>query len=295
LFDFDLFAFSRRINRPLILDGALGSLLQQKNLVRHPYLWMSYANITHPIIVSRVHKSYINAGADIITTNTFRTNPIAVKNSSLKIKNQTLVKKSVEIAKKSAYGYPVLVAGSNAPAEDCYQIERKISFKELQENHELHIQYLVESGVDFILNETQSHLDEIKIICKFCSRNKIPFIISLFFNMELKLLSGENISEIIKFIKDHNSLAISFNCIQPSNFKRLTKKINFDFNWGFYLNCLSGNYFDKNILSGISPADFSKLVKPTLKLKPSFIGSCCGSTPNHIRKIKEMLDENNNY
>ena len=65
------FSIARRMKRPLILDGAMGSLLQQHGVPRDEHLWMSLANITHPDAVTELHKQYIKAGADIIKTNTF--------------------------------------------------------------------------------------------------------------------------------------------------------------------------------------------------------------------------------
>src|ERR1017187_7612228 len=75
---FNPFSIARRMKRPLILDGAMGSLLQQHGVPRDESLWMSLANITHPEIVTELHRQYIEAGSDIITTNTFRTNPVAI-------------------------------------------------------------------------------------------------------------------------------------------------------------------------------------------------------------------------
>src|SRR3989339_831373 len=90
-----LFLFAKRSNRPLLLDGAMGSLLQQRDIKSHPHLWMSLANITQPDEVVKIHKAYVKAGADIITTNTFRTNPTSVSKSDVKIKSSQFVKKSV--------------------------------------------------------------------------------------------------------------------------------------------------------------------------------------------------------
>jgi len=90
----NLFSLAKRINRPLILDGAMGSMLQSLNVKSKGSLWMSYANIEDPEKVYSIHKKYIDAGADIITTNTFRTNPAALKDFT-KIKQNTLVKECV--------------------------------------------------------------------------------------------------------------------------------------------------------------------------------------------------------
>ena len=176
----NLFSLAKRINRPLILDGAMGSMLQEIKVKSKGSLWMSYANIENPDKVYSIHKKYIEAGADIITTNTFRTNPNALKEFP-KLKSEKLVKAGVDLAKKAKGKLPVLIAGSNAPAEDCYHEKRTISKKELSYNHKKHIDLLMSAGCDFILNETQSHLDEIKIIAQYCNQRKVPYVLSFFF------------------------------------------------------------------------------------------------------------------
>ncbi len=257
------FSLSKRINRPLILDGAMGSLLQQRGLKSKVSMWMSQANIENPEMVFQIHQDYINAGADIITTNTFRTNPAAAE--SFKIDNKSIVRKSVEIAKEAIGGLPVFIAGSNAPAEDCYQVLRTLTHKELEYNHHKHISLLYENGVDFILNETQSHFDEIKIICKYCHKNDIPFIISIFLENIGKLLSNNKITDVIKYISNYEPVAIGFNCILPKLFSKILQQITIDFNWGMYLNLGSGSYTDKRIENFVSPIEYKKISKKNLK------------------------------
>ena len=86
----DIIQFQNQICRPLILDGAMGSILQQRNIPMHKVLWSSYANIIAPDKVTELHQEYITAGADIITTNTFRTNPLAYNQAELKISKSVL-------------------------------------------------------------------------------------------------------------------------------------------------------------------------------------------------------------
>ena len=286
-----LFSFAKRIHRPLLLDGAMGSLLQQSGIPTHPQFWMSMANLTHPEDVLHAHKAYIKAGADIITTNTFRTNPVSLKNSSTNITCRDFVRKSVGLAKSAAGDNHILIAGSNPPAEDCYQAKRTIGKKEMQTNHAVHIEYLMSSGCDFILNETQSHLDEILFISNFCRKNSIPFIMSLFFTDELKLLSGEDLFEVINKVEEFNPLAIGLNCIFPKTFQKVFRQVNKDKFWGFYLNCGSKAFKNENITCGISATNYAKNAKKYLKKNPVFIGSCCGSSPAHTKQLKKLLNE----
>ena len=192
----DLSSVASSLNRPLVLDGAIGTLLIERNYISDKLLWTSLLNMTSPVVVQSIHKEYIEAGADIITTNTFRTNPTAVKKSNLLFSLEEFVRKSVKIA-VDLKNENLVIAGCNAPAEDCYQIERNISKYELEYNHKKHIELLSENGCDIILNETISHWDEIEIICKYCAGSSLPYIISLYFTDELKLLSGEPVSEAI--------------------------------------------------------------------------------------------------
>ncbi|MFO7445252.1 MAG: homocysteine S-methyltransferase family protein [Ignavibacteriaceae bacterium] len=286
--DINIFSITRRTGRPLILDGAMGSLLQEKQKSKEA-LWMSYLNIENPGAVLKVHKDYIKAGADIITTNTFRTNPAAVKRNN-EYSSRFIVKKALDIAVTAVKNTPVLIAGSNPPAEDCYQTERTLTFNKLFLNHSRHIKYLLKKGSHFILNETQSHFDEIRIICRFCSHNKIPFVISLYFDADLKILSGEKLGDVIKYILKYNPLAIGFNCIKPETFLKFFNRNKFDYNWGIYFNCGKGEVSGENLACGVSPEEYADYAKQFLLKSPSFIGACCGSSPQHINELKRVLD-----
>jgi len=285
------FSDTKEKGKPLILDGAMGSMLQQKGFTAHPDFWMSKLNLTNANIIFNVHKSYINAGADIITTNTFRTNPAAFKGAGYPYDSK-YVREAVKIAKDASKNSRVIIAGSNPPAEDCYQKQRKINNKLLEINHTNHIDLLIDNGVDFILNETLSHFDEIKIICDHCFNNNIPYIISIYFDNNLTILSDEQLSYIIEFSSDHNPLAIGFNCIAPILFKSVLRNITPKGNWGFYLNCGSGNLKDENIECGVNTTEYVEIIEEANKYKPSFVGTCCGSNPNHIKEIKRFYAKN---
>jgi len=295
---FNPFSLAKRIKRPLILDGALGSLLQSRGVPRDEHLWMSLASITHPDKVVELHKEYIEAGADIITTNTFRTNPAAKKEFKATSHNVVIdlkgfVSKSVELAKTAASGMPVMIAGSNPPAEDCYRKEVRLTASDLYRNHEIHIMELYLSGSHFILNETHSHLDEIEIVSSICNKEDVPFVVSIYFDNNLNLLSGQSVDQAIEAILKYKPMAIGFNCISPDTFLSFIKVRDFDFNWGVYLNCGNGEITDSRITTNISPEDYKSLFRQIISYNPSFIGGCCGTTPDHIRKIKEIFDERN--
>ena len=291
----DILKYKNGLSRPLVLDGAIGSLLQQRGVQIHEHLWSSYANITSPESVLEIHKEYIQAGADIVTANTFRTNPIAYERSRLKISNKEFVKSAVSLAIEAIEESEreIILAGSNPPAEDSYQAFRKFSKSEIEINHKRHIDYLWEGGVDFVLNETQSHFDEIQIICEHSFNNNIPFMISLFVTEDGEIFSGEKFTEIVKYIEQFNPIAVGINCVTTNTFENVVKNNIPNINWGFYLNCGSGDYNDDEIFEGVSPPEYVKIVRKHLLQNLFFVGSCCGSSPAHTKVIKDLIVEQN--
>ncbi len=276
--------------RPLILDGAMGSFLELSNYTIDKVLWSSILNIYKPDIIRDIHKKYLDAGAEIITTNTFRTNPAAIEASNYDIEISKFVNDSVKLAKNSIEQEVAFIAGTNAPAEDCYQRERTLSSKKLDYNHKKHIELLYESGTDFILNETQSHFDEIKIICEFCYINKIPFIISLFSEDGNTILSGQPLNEVIEYTINFNPLAISINCVSKNIFEKIDPILYNAYMHGFYLNLGTKNRKGK-FTHLILPNEYKKIVNNYITKNTLFIGACCGSDPEHIRQIKELVNE----
>ena len=276
-------------NKPLLFDGAIGSYLQQKGFETDDILWTAKINFSNPEAVVKLHSEYIESGADIITTNTFRTNPASLEATDAK-DYESYVKQAVLLAKEAMENSDLLIAGSNAPAEDCYQVERTLSKEKLELNHRKHIDLLIDNDVDFILNETQSHFDELQIICEHCETNNIPYVISLYPTDSLNILSGESLKTVFSYLKDFNPLAIGVNCVSPNLFLNLIGSMHMPETWGFYLNCGSGNTTDKTIECGIQPDEYLEYVKKSIPYSPSFLGSCCGSGPSHIKKIREFLD-----
>lgn len=279
------------LKRPLILDGAMGSYLQMKGMNFSDSLWSTSANIENPKLVEGIHKEYIDAGAEIITTNTFRSNPAAINMSRSKHNSNDLVRESVKIAKTAISDSGIVLAGCNAPAEDCYQNKRKLGSKELRSNHEKHIEFLYDAGVDVIWNETFSHKDEIEIVSDFCLYNNIPYTLNLFITTDLRILSGEEVINIIEYISDKNPVCIGINCVSPETYNIFAQRYSMKTKWGFYLNCGGGSFTDISISTGVSPINYKSFVKHYLSDNPFFIGSCCGSTPEHTKKLKELILE----
>ena len=292
--------FPPQNSQTLLLDGAIGTAIIERTHSYDHNLWTSGFNLTDSEIVKSVHLSYLEAGADIITTNTFRTNYTAFIQSGIKISYSDFVKAGVKPALDTKEKFlstagivakTIIIAGSNSPAEDCYQKDRTLSPGETKTNHEMHIMELMNSGVDIILNETHSHLDEIEIICGVCEQLHAPYIISLYLDDNLSLLSGESIEVALEMLSRYSPNLICFNCISPLQFSKLLKRINLPVNWGYYLNCGIGNLENGIIECSINEDEYQRIAEDSLKYNPKLIGGCCGSNYKHIKSLRKLLDE----
>lgn len=280
----------KKLNRPFILDGALGSLLTASITSLDNKLWSTITETRHLPVLENFYLAYLEAGADILTTNTFRTNPIAVRNYNYDSK--TLVKLNSDITVKIAHDNNLLAAGSNPPAENCYSSKRTITKQELERNHKYHIDFLLDTNVDFILNETQSHLDEIEIISEYCSRNSINYLISLYFEPSGRILSGETIFEAVEFCLNYDPVAVLINCIDKNTFEEYWNKLLVTGVKGYYLNC-----FTKSRLADEDnfpdEKSYGDIVFTHYDSDFFLIGSCCGSDYKFTDEIRRVIDELN--
>jgi len=281
------------LKKPLVLDGPMGTLLIERGIDLGSKLWSALALINAPDQVKKIHKEYIEAGADIITTNTFRTNPYAVKLSNSNFSSKELVNKAVQLAKESITetNRKVLIAGSNAPADDCYLTKRLISKNEMIENHHLHIQYLIESGVDFILNETFGDKEEIEIVSSICSEKNFPFAVSVLINSELKTFFGQDLHETIEMIYSYEPIFISLNCSRPEFILKALKTLKDFPPFGVYPNLGSIETFQSGkLIRDFSNEQLENFVKILFDNGVRVIGVCCGGNPDDIKIIRNLVD-----
>jgi S-methylmethionine-dependent homocysteine/selenocysteine methylase len=294
------------ISKPNILDGACGCFLQESNPeLFDNNIWMTKINTYHPENVKNLAYDYLKSGANLITTNTFRTNPSSLQlynelHTDASLNSISEVKKALEILLSLRYETKssFLIAGSNPPSHDCYTKTQTLTYEKIKDNHINHIKTLHENGADLILNETQSFLNEIEICQKFCFQNNINYIVSLYINEDLTLNSGEYVFDILHKIDELSPLAISFNCINEKTFQSAIQigyknLISLKSGFGYYLNCgnpdsIETNYLNDNFNAFISPKNYADLVKSYEYLNPVLVGACCMSTPEHINQISNL-------
>jgi len=279
---------------PFLLDGAMGTELNNRGVKTALPLWTADANILHPHLVQNIHSEYIYAGADYITTNTFRSTSWTYKRAGYtNAKAKMMAKKSlysgVKCAQNASKGV-VKIAGSITTLDDCYTPEsfpgRNIAIDVYRQT----LDWLIDAGVDFILFETMGNLEEIEIALSLSSQYKKPIWLSVIMKDSKKILDGTYLKNIFSIVNQYSVQTFLLNCNEISKTIFTLKNIHhfWDGMWGVYPNLgvkdYSNDYFDI-----ISNNKFILGIKNILKHDPYVIGCCCGSTPMHIKILKKQI------
>ena len=280
----------------IILDGATGSEVSRRGVSTTMPLWSATALWTAPDIVRAIHADYITAGADIITTNTFRTNPRVMEASGCGISSKDATLRACDLAQaaREAIKMPhVLVAGCIAPIEDCYEPEQVPPDSELKSEHHEFAGYLAEGGVDFIFIETMNCIREAQAALTAAAATGLPYSISFICDAADNLLSGEPLTAALEMLSAFNPLFVCINCRPPdqlgSAFTTLVQ--NSAFPTGIYANgagcpeACSGWEFSN---PGTAAENYLNYAREWRLKGASIIGGCCGTSPEYIALLNKL-------
>ena len=261
-------------------------------------LWSAQANIEEPQIVQSIHKDYVEAGADIITTNTFRTTTWSYRRAEYspkraQIRARESLMKAIDLGRSVN---PKILAGSITSINDCYEPDKFPGKSIVEDSYGETVEWFIEGGVDTVLLETMGHLDEINIALE-ATKNISTVWLSLIINEKGHLLSGDSLREIYALnIKQLTCLMLNCNTIELTGQSLNSFVDNSTLNWGIYPNLgLSQPEVDGEIHGIVDTEKFKQSIISYLDKKPYVIGACCGSTPNHIRIIRDLIEEKTIY
>ena len=281
----------------LILDGAMGTELNRRGVNTELPLWTADSNILYPDLVQSIHEDYIQSGADIITTNTFRTTSWTYKRAGYTdIISEKRAKKSlysaVECAHKASKG-SVKIAGSITSLNDCYIPSNFPGRNVAIDVYGQTLDWLIDSGVDVILFETMGSFEEIDVALSLSSKYEKPIWLSVIMKDAKLILDGTPIEKILLLANHHLVEAFLFNC--NNLYKTILSLKNVQDSWegmfGTYPNLGIKDYSDE-YFDVLSKKKFTDEIKNILKFNPSIIGCCCGSSPYHIKILKEQIRRN---
>ncbi len=279
----------------LILDGAMGTELLRQEVDLAPPLWSANAIVRAPHRVRNVHFHYLNAGADIITTNTFRSNVRALRKAGMEERWEEINMRAVEFAFEARERYrparPVLIAGGLAPVEDCYRPEDVPPDDELREEHLRQAQLLAMLGVDFLLAETMMTVRESVAASAACAESGKEFAISFVTHADGSLLSGEPLSAAVDAVSEFGPAAILINCVSARDMHRAYTALRSltSLPTGCYANTGDpGPQGEEAIRRDVDISAFSEASRVWVDAGASIIGGCCGTMPEHIEALVRL-------
>ncbi|MDD2922468.1 MAG: homocysteine S-methyltransferase family protein [Anaerolineales bacterium] len=281
-------------SKRLILDGATGTELNRRGVDTGLPLWSANAlmNDHDADILKQIHADYLNAGADIITTNTFRTHRRALAPSGNKTRALELTRRAVDIARDAIASVksdsPKFIAGSISTLEDCYRPDLVPTDDELRAEHSERVKHLVECGVDVILIETINTIREAAVIAKLAVVTGTPVVVSFVCNQEGKILSGETLTEAARELLPLGISALGVNCGPTPSLAKPLAELKSTCGENFPLAAYGNiGYADEKIgwvnTDSENPKNYCK---HAVHWDAKIIGGCCGTTPEHIRQLR---------
>lgn len=279
---------------PIVLDGAMGTLLESRGYYLPPPVWSAAVVEQSPETITEIHREYINAGARIITTATFRTTAYVYARLGDADKAGRLTEQAVNCAREARDDREDLfIAGSVAPLEDCYRPDLVPDSETLYREHRKRIRQLTDAGVDCLLIETMNNVREAVMCAEIAEESGMPFIVSFICESAKSILSGEHVDAGRDAVAKYHPHAVLVNCTSPGVIRdilaRWHKKGNIP--CGGYANVGSSEPRQGGIISSVlSPEEYLHKVRQWMEYQPSLIGACCGSGPEHIRAISELTE-----
>lgn len=295
--------------RYLILDGAMGTLLQSCNLKESDWNGKigcnEILNITRPDIIKNIHLDYLKAGADITKTNSFGALPWVLEEYNLQDKTYEIAKKAAQNAKEAKSELNLsneakFIAGSIGPGTKLPSLGQ-IDFDTMHSGYCTTASGLIDGGVDVILLETFQDPLQIKAALLGCfdavkSKQKdIPIMVSATIELNGSMLIGTDVSTLAAILEPFDILSLGLNCgsgpIQiESHLKKLSQ------HWSGYISIHANAGLPENIEGKVCyPMDPESFAQAELKFCEfdgvSIIGGCCGTTPQHIKALCEKIKD----
>jgi 5-methyltetrahydrofolate--homocysteine methyltransferase len=276
----------------LIADGATGTELQKAGLPSGmpPEKW----NLINPDAIDALHRSYLDAGSDIILTNTFGGSPIKLAMNSLDSDATRINQRAAEIARKAAEKYHAFVFGDVGPSGKLLEPMGDLTIDSLYHAYQIQIRALTEGGVDAILIETMSDLEEAKTAVRAAkSVTSLPVIVTFSFDSHGRTMMGLKPSTAATELSQLEISVIGANCgrtlSETLSAIQEIKTASPGKTWMAKPNAGLPHLDSDHSVYDVSPEIMAEFSQRFLEEGVKIFGGCCGSAPAHIAAISRVL------
>ncbi len=285
-----------KTGKKLICDGAMGTQLIDRGLKAGecPELW----NIEKPLIIKDIHSSYIDAGAQMIITNTFGGNLLKLRNYNLQDKADIINGEAVRIAIEAASGRAAVLGGIG-PTGQLLEPLGTCSKEEFREIFYLQSKSLADAGSDAIIIETMTDVNELAVAVEAAASVKLPVIASMSFTKDVNrddyhTVMGVDIKTFVIRAEECGTSIICVNCgTGPNDILKVVERIAALTSLPVMAEPNAGlpRYENGQTFYRQSPEEFASKAVLIFKAGALIVGGCCGTTPEHIRKLSILLNK----
>ena len=277
---------------PVLCDGAMGTLLYAKGIfINRCY---DELNLSQPELIRAVHHDYLQAGAEIIETNTFGANSFRLARHSLADRVRDINVAGAHVAREAAKSFDVWVAGSIGPLGVRIEPLGKTSFEEARTAFREQVAALIEGGVDLLMLETFGYVEELHQAVLACRdvNPKIPIVAQVTIDEDGNCLDGSDPETFAARLTEWNVDVIGINCsVGPVAMLEAVERMRAVTSLPLAAQPNAGmprSVEGRNIYL-CSPEYMANYTSNFVAAGVRLIGGCCGTTPDHIRAMKSIL------
>jgi len=288
--------------RRLVCDGAMGTQLMMAGLEQGAC--GEHWNLSHPDKVREIQRRYVEAGADCLITNTFGASRLMLQRHGHADELAAINQAGARLAREAFGDREGFVLGDMGPLGAIMEPYGDLSEEDARAAYEEQARALVGAGVDAIIIETQTALEEIGVAIDAAKAAGAPCIIaSLAYDLSADktfyvTMMGVMPDQAAQFIQEHGAHIVALNCgagMDMAGAARVAKIYRENCNLPIMVQPNAGLPVLENMKAVYKqlPADMARAVPDALQAGANIIGSCCGSTPDHTRAIREAVDQFN--
>ena len=277
--------------RVLFCDGGMGSLLQERGLKAGelPGIW----NVTRPEVLIEIHRAYLEAGADLVTTNTFGVDALKYK-ETMGYPVKEVIRAAVRNAKKAIMesGKQAYTALDIGPTGKLLKPLGDLAFEEAYDLFKEVVLTGAEEGADLVLIETMSDSYEVKAAVLAARENcDLPVFATVTFDTKGKLLTGGSVESVVALLEGLGVDALGINCgLGPVQMKEILKEMLRVASVPVVVNPNAGLPRSENgkTVYDIDADEFAAQMGEIVGMGARVAGGCCGTMPEHIKKMVEV-------